>query len=152
MQSNLRIHQRVIYSVMLCLAMMYTISAHAESEAYRRQVKFETDRAKAFRSFQQMLEDFDRMRNAGVQPYKTAKEKEELRYEESRKEYSVNRKIEEAKKPTDEFVEMMLAKQLEEDEKLKEQARKEYKAIQEEIERAVINSRLDEAEEYQIDR
>ncbi len=152
MDSNLSLHQRVLCSIVLCLAVLGAFDAHAESEAYRRQVKFETDRALDFRRFMKYLAIIDQEKLSGIPHYKSSVAKEEALYEQARRIYAEWVKREEAKKPTEEFVERMLASEADKEARDKEATRKEYVKIQHEIERAIENSRLDEAEEYGLAR
>jgi hypothetical protein len=154
MDSNLRLHQRVLCGIVLCIAVLCSFEAHAESEseAYRRQVKFETDRALDFRRFMKYLEAIDREKMSGVSGYKSTKIKDDAMYEEARKIYAEWVKREEAKKPSEEYVERMLASEADKEAKDKEAIRKEFVKIQHEIERAIENTRLDEAEEYGLAR
>lgn len=152
MDSNLRLHHRVFCSIVLCfVSLSFSFQASAQSEAYRRQVKFETDRANDFIRFQRDNDAYNQERMKEVPAYKAKKAEQEKSFEAARKEYVVFKQKQDAKKPTDEFIERMLAQEQEKQEKLKEQTRKEYKAIQAEIERAIANTRLDETKEYQID-
>ncbi len=132
--------------------MLCTFDAHAESEAYRRQVKFETDRAADFRRFIKYLEQIDRERTGAVPSYKTTRAKQDADFELARKIYAEWRKREERKKPTEEFIQRMLASEAAKEARDKEGIRKEFVKVQKEIERAIANTRLDEAEEYQLDR
>lgn len=152
MDSNLRLHHRIFCSIVLCLILLsFGFQANAQSEAYRRQVKFETDRAKDFVRFQRDNEAYNRERMKAVPAYKAKVAEQERQFEAARKKYVELKRKEEAKKPSDEFIERMLAQEQAKEEKLKEQTRKEYRAVKLEIERAIANTRLDEAEEYQID-
>lgn len=152
MDSNLRLHQKVLCSIVLTLAVLFTFNAQAESEAYRRQVKFETERAQDFRRFMKYLEQIERERMGAVPAYKAAKAKEDREFEQARRSYAEWRKREDAKKPTEEYIERMLASAAAKEAREKEAIRKEFVKIQKEIERAIANTRLDEAEEYQLDR
>jgi hypothetical protein len=152
MDSNLRLHHQVFCSIVLSLVLLsFGFQANAQSEAYRRQVKFETDRANDFVRFQRDNDAYNNERMKAVPAHKAKREQEEKIYETARKEYVVIKQKEDAKKPTDEFIERMLAQEEAKQEKLKEQTRKEYKAIQQEIERAIATTRLDEKKEYQLD-
>ena len=152
MDSNLRLHQRVLCSIVLMLALLCTFKAQGESEAYSRQVKFETERAADFRRFTKYLEQIERERIGDIPNYQTKKLREDAEFEQARKIYAEWLKREERKKPTEEFIERMLANEAAEEEREKEAIRKEFVKIQKEIERAIANTRLDEAEEYQLDR
>lgn len=156
MVSNLSLYQRGLCSVVLPLAVLCTVifapDAHAESEAYRRQVKFEIDRAQDFRRFTKYQEQIERERLSAVPELKAKKAKEDAAFEKARRLYSEQRKREEAKKPTEEFIERMLASEEAKREKEKEAVRREFVKIQKEIERAIANTRLDEAEEYGLAR
>lgn len=156
MDSNLRFHQKALCSLLLCLTffapLLTAVDAKAESEAYRRQVKFETDRAADFRRFIRYLEQIDRERTSAIPGYKSTIASQEAFYLQAQKAYSEMRKREERMKPTEEFIERMLASEAAKEEQEKEAIRKEYVRIQKEIERAIANTRLNEAEEYQLDR
>lgn len=152
MDSNLRLHQQVLCGIVLVLTVLCTFEARAESEAYRRQVKFETDRAADFRRFIKYLEQIEKQRMSAVPTYQAAKKKEDAAFEQARRLYVEWQKREQAKKPTEEFIERMLASEAAKVAKEKEAIRKEYVKVQNEIERAVANTRLDEAEEFQLDR
>lgn len=132
--------------------MFSTHARAADSEAYRRRAKFEIDRANDFYRFQKFLKEFERLRMSKVPAYKSEKERQAEIYEQARKVYAEWRKKEDAKKPTDEFIERMLAQAAEKEEQEKEKARKDYRAVQLEIERAIANTKLDEYEEFGLDR
>lgn len=159
-RDSLRIHQRVVCSIILpmaviCAALCTSLvasEAQAESEAYRRQVNFEIGRAQDFRRFIKFLEQLERERMNAVPGYKLTKQQQDKIFEQARRLYSELRKREEAKKPTEEFVERMLASEAAKEAKEKEAIRREFVKIQKEIERAIANTRLDEAEEYGLAR
>ncbi len=156
MDSNLRLQQRVLCSIVLSLSflgpVLCSFNAHAESEAYRRQVKFETDRAADFHRFLKYLQQIDNERTSAVPGYKVTKVKEAADFEQARKLYAEWVKQQERKKPTEEYIERMLASEAAKEERDKEAIRQEFVKLQKEIERAIANTRLDEAEEYQLDR
>lgn len=152
MDSNLSLHQRFLCSIVLSFALLGSFSAQAESEAYRRQVKFETDRAADYRRFIKYLEQINRERTNAVPGYKSSIAKQQAEFDLARKLYSEWLKREELKKPTEEFIERMLASESAKVARDKEAIRKEFVRIQKEIERAIANTRLNEAEEYQLDR
>lgn len=152
MNSNLRLHQRVLCGIVLAFAVLSTVDARAESEAYRRQVKFEIDRANDFRRFLKYLEQIEQERMNAVPAYKAKNAKEAAEFEQARRIYAEWRKREEAKKPTEEFIKRMLAAEAAKEAADKEAIRREYVKIQKEIERAIANTRLDEAEEYGLAR
>lgn len=151
MNGNSRLHNWIVISVGLCAALLLPFESRGESEAYSRQLKFETERAKDFRVSKKSAEEFDRQRMSGVPKLKAERAESEKKFEQARQEYIVQKRREDAKKLSDEYVERMLAQDQAKEEKIKETYRKEFKSVQLEIERAIKNSRLNEAEEYQLD-
>lgn len=155
-KASSKLHQRVLSSIILPLAVLCAVFstsfAQAESEAYRRQVKFETDRAQDFKRFMKYLEQIERERMGAVPNYQLTKVQQDALFEQARRLFAEFRKREEAKKPTEEFIERKLASEAAKEAKEKEAIRREFVKIQKEIERAIANTRLDEAEEYGLAR
>lgn len=151
MDSNFRKHLRAYLGTVLLFVLLSASRVYAETEVYRRQVKYEVERAKSFRDFQKQAKKFDRQRQSGILQMKAARAEFERQYEKGRQAYVQYKRREEAKKPSDEYIERMLAQAGEKEAKLKDKNRQQYKAAKLEVERAIKNARLNEAEEYQLD-
>src|SRR4051812_15823955 len=108
MVSNIRIWTTIFCLAGLSLFGFCSQSRAEESAAYQRQVQYEIDRANDFHRFQKFLQAFERDRMTGVAAFKLTAKQEALLYEKARVIYSEWKKKEDAKKPTDEFIEMML--------------------------------------------